>query len=83
MERKRLAWVTPFTAKKLNCSAKPPSKISCGAGSRYIQGMGKIDGEVKMILNVERLLYGEELEENYKPPDQKAADEYKTELKGK
>jgi purine-binding chemotaxis protein CheW len=41
---------------------EPPAQIGSGTSSRYIQGMGKIGEEVKILLDVDRLLYGEELE---------------------
>jgi purine-binding chemotaxis protein CheW len=40
---------------------EPPAQIGSGTASRYIQGLGKIDEDVKILLNVDRLLYGEEL----------------------
>ena len=40
---------------------EPPPATGSGTGSRYIQGMGKLDDEVKIILNVSQLLYEEEL----------------------
>ena len=42
---------------------EPPPKTSMKEGSRYIQGMGKIDKEVKIILNVSQLLYEKQLEQ--------------------
>ena len=42
---------------------EPAPATGNSAGSRYIQGMGKIDAEVKILLNVGSLLYGEELEQ--------------------
>lgn len=41
---------------------EPPAQIGSGTASRYIQGMGKIDEEVKILLDVDRLLYEDELE---------------------
>lgn len=41
----------------------PPPEMLRGASSRYIQGMGKVDDNVKIILNVERLLYDREKEQ--------------------
>ena len=41
---------------------EPPPRTTKGASSRFIKGMGKMDDEVKIILNVEQLLYEEELE---------------------
>lgn len=40
----------------------PPPTVSKSAESRYIQGLGKVGEEVKIILNVNKLLFGEELE---------------------
>ena len=40
---------------------EPPPATGNSTGSRYIQGMGKLDDEVKIILNVSQLLYEEEL----------------------
>ena len=42
---------------------EPPPATGNSTGSRYIQGMGKIDDDVKIILNVSQLLYDEELEQ--------------------
>ncbi|HIJ79078.1 MAG: chemotaxis protein CheW [Desulfobulbaceae bacterium] len=39
-----------------------PPKTGKKEGSRYIKGMGKINDEVKIILNVGQLLYDDELE---------------------
>ncbi|RJP75508.1 MAG: purine-binding chemotaxis protein CheW [Desulfobacteraceae bacterium] len=41
----------------------PPPKISRKPGSRFIKGLGKIDNQVKILLDVQRLLYDEELEQ--------------------
>lgn len=41
---------------------EPPAQIGSGTASRYIQGLGKIGEDVKILLNVDRLLYGEELD---------------------
>jgi purine-binding chemotaxis protein CheW len=41
---------------------EPPPRTGKNA-SRYIQGMGKIGDEVKILLEVNRLLYGDELEQ--------------------
>lgn len=40
---------------------EPPAQIGSGTASRYIQGMGKIGEEVKILLDVDRLLYEDEL----------------------
>ena len=42
---------------------EPPPATGSADGSRYIQGLGKIDNEVKIILNVSQLFYDEELEQ--------------------
>ena len=39
----------------------PPPKIAKGESTRYIKGMGKIDEEVKILLDVSSLLFDEEL----------------------
>lgn len=39
-----------------------PPKLNRKKGSRFIQGLGKIDDDVKIILNVHKLLYDEEYE---------------------
>ena len=41
---------------------EPPPRTSRGKSSRYFKGMGKIGEEVKILLDVERLLYDEELQ---------------------
>jgi len=40
-----------------------PPKVNKGGGSRYIQGLGKVGESVKIILNIHRLLFEEELEQ--------------------
>ncbi len=42
---------------------EPPPTTGVGKSSRYLKGMGKIDDEVKILLNVEKILYDEELEQ--------------------
>lgn len=42
---------------------EPPPQISKGGSSRYIKGMGKVGDEVKILLDVNCLLYDEELEQ--------------------
>ena len=42
---------------------EPPPQTGKGKSSRYLQGMGKIGDEVKILLNVEKLLYEEEFEQ--------------------
>lgn len=44
-----------------NVSAPP--KVSKGSSSRYLQGMGKIGDQVRILLDANRLLYAEELEQ--------------------
>ncbi|NCD34266.1 MAG: purine-binding chemotaxis protein CheW [Spartobacteria bacterium] len=39
----------------------PPRSSSQSGGGRYIQGMGKIGDQVKILLDVEKLLFEEEL----------------------
>ncbi len=41
---------------------EPPPKIKQRSRGRFIQGMGKIGEEVKIILNIRKLLYDDELE---------------------
>jgi len=41
----------------------PPPRVSGAKSSRYLQGMGKIGDEVKILLDVNKLLYDEELEQ--------------------
>ena len=41
---------------------EPPPRTTKGESSRFLKGMGKMDDEVKIILNVEQLLFEEELE---------------------
>ena len=40
---------------------EPSPEKAKGKRSRFLQGMGKINNEVKILLNVEQLLYEEEL----------------------
>ena len=40
-----------------------PPRIARGTSSRYIEGMGKIGDEVKILLDVNKLLFQEELEQ--------------------
>ena len=42
---------------------EPPPRTGKGASSRFLKGMGKVDDEVKIILDVEQLLFEEELEQ--------------------
>lgn len=40
---------------------EPPPKVNQGVGSRFIQGLGKVGEEVKILLDVQKLLFGDEL----------------------
>lgn len=40
----------------------PPLQLNCQPGNRYIKGLGKTGREVKIILDVDRLLYEENQE---------------------
>ena len=42
---------------------EPPPRASKSKGGHYIQGMGKIGDEVKILLDVNRLLYDEEMQQ--------------------
>ena len=42
---------------------EPPPRAATGGRGRFLQGMGKIDDEVKIILDVGRLLQDEEMEQ--------------------
>ena len=42
---------------------EPPPRSAKGASSRYLKGMGKVEEEVRILLNVDKLLYDEELEQ--------------------
>lgn len=41
---------------------EPPPRVRKGTGSRFIQGMGKVGDKVSILLNAEKVLYGEEVE---------------------
>ncbi len=41
---------------------EPPPKTTGKKGSRFLQGIGKVENDVKIILNISQLLYEEELE---------------------
>jgi len=41
----------------------PPPRTPSGIKNNYMQGMGKVDGQVKILLDVEKILYEEELEQ--------------------
>ena len=40
---------------------QPPPKVTNRPGSRYISGLGKVNEEVKILLDVQKLLYEEEM----------------------
>ena len=40
----------------------PPPELSKGGQNKYIKGIGKVSGEVKLILDCEKLLSGDEVE---------------------
>jgi len=44
-------------------NVEPPPKTGKAGGSRYIQGMGKISNAVKILLDVRKLLFNEEMME--------------------
>jgi len=39
----------------------PPPELGTGISSRYISGIGKVDGQVKLLLNCEMLFYEDEV----------------------
>jgi len=41
---------------------EPPPRVQKNAGKRFIQGLGKIGSAVKILLDVQKLLFEEELE---------------------
>ena len=41
----------------------PPPSVRKGHESRYIQGLGKVGNDVKIILEIQKLLFDEELEQ--------------------
>ena len=41
----------------------PPPRTHAGIGSNYIQGMGKVNDQVKILLDIEKILYEPELEQ--------------------
>ena len=41
---------------------EPPPKINNREGSRYIQGLGKVENDVKILLDTHKLLFGSEVE---------------------
>ena len=44
-------------------SIELPPRVTRGSGNRYIQGLGKVGDNVKIILNIQRLLFEDELDE--------------------
>ena len=42
-------------------NVEPPPRATKGATSRFLKGMGKVDDEVRILLNVDQLLYEDEL----------------------
>jgi purine-binding chemotaxis protein CheW len=43
-------------------NVEPPPQVHKGEGSRFLQGLGKVNGDVKILLEVQKLLFEEELE---------------------
>lgn len=43
-------------------AVEPPPKVNRGAGSKFVQGMGKVGDAVKILLNADKLLFEEDLE---------------------
>ena len=43
-------------------SVSAPPKVGQGTSSRYLKGMGKVGDEVKILLDVQKLLFEEELQ---------------------
>lgn len=41
----------------------PPPSVKKGESSRYLQGLGKVGDSVKILLDIRKLLYDEELEQ--------------------
>jgi purine-binding chemotaxis protein CheW len=41
---------------------EPTPRISQGAGTKYIMGLGKVNNDVKILLDTQKLLFDEELE---------------------
>jgi len=44
-------------------NVEPPPKINQGAGSRFIKGLGKVGENVKILLDIHKLLFDKELEQ--------------------
>ena len=43
-------------------NVEPPPNIRSSSSGHFIQGLGKIDKEVKILLNIEKLLFDDELD---------------------
>jgi len=43
-------------------NVEPPPMVNKGGGSKFVQGMGKVGEEVKILLNAGKLLYEEDLQ---------------------
>lgn len=43
-------------------NVSPPPRVAQGASARYISGLGKVGDEVKILLDVDKLLFERELE---------------------
>jgi purine-binding chemotaxis protein CheW len=41
---------------------EPPPKMHTKAEQRYVMGIGKVDDEVKILLDLDKLLFTEEIE---------------------
>lgn len=46
-----------------NANVEPPPRTGKNTGGHYIQGMGKINSDVKILLDVHKLLYSEEMQQ--------------------
>jgi purine-binding chemotaxis protein CheW len=44
-------------------NVSPPPKVNRGRSSRYIQGIGRVGESVKILLDVQKLLYEEEIQQ--------------------
>ncbi|MFQ5485659.1 MAG: chemotaxis protein CheW [Desulfobacterales bacterium] len=42
---------------------EPPPKVNNKAGNRFIEGLGKVDEDVKILLDTQKLLFNDELEQ--------------------
>jgi purine-binding chemotaxis protein CheW len=41
----------------------PPPQVANGSSREFIEGLGRVDDEVKILLNIRKVLYDEELQE--------------------